>query len=335
MKWLVADWDANKSHVFDRVTSSLKSLGHTCTHISRADKERRADLVAAIRSGEYDILLTWQRFYRMQRDILSAIEDSGIRTLFMDFGFVPHYQTVVFDTAGENAASSWLDHWKTGGPPDLTPDDLQRAEELIVAEAARARTFSAPAVGGIDLIRAPFIFVPLQRPRDAVVRHDSTVHDFRQFLQHILFLARGRYFVVCKTHPLDRDLDLGVPDRIEGQHLIIRESFGAVNEEVCEYLLSRASLVVGVNSNMTFRALTFGTPVTAAGRGWYSGSGALTEVDGIKGLTELCADIPPFPVQRKYVATCLSRQIHMNDLARPEKIAAMLERLGVDAGVPA
>jgi hypothetical protein len=106
MRWLVADWSGNKSHVFEAVLDGLSQLGHQHAAVSRSDMDRREELLAAIRSGGFHALLTWQRFYPMQRDILAAIEESGIQTVYMDFGFLPHYETVVFDTAGENATAA-------------------------------------------------------------------------------------------------------------------------------------------------------------------------------------------------------------------------------------
>lgn len=107
MRWLLADWGSNKRHIFDGVAEGLRRLGHQVTNIPRNDMNRRPALLGAIVSGDFDVLLTWQRFYPMQSEIVEAIGTAGIRTVFADFGFVPHYETVVFDTDGENASSSW------------------------------------------------------------------------------------------------------------------------------------------------------------------------------------------------------------------------------------
>ncbi|MGI9015261.1 MAG: hypothetical protein ACR2GY_13585 [Phycisphaerales bacterium] len=48
----------------------------------------------------------------MQRDILDALTESTIQTIFMDFGFIPHYETVVFDTKGEGAVSQLRESWE-------------------------------------------------------------------------------------------------------------------------------------------------------------------------------------------------------------------------------
>lgn len=329
MKWLVADWGDSKAHIFKDVLAALGQMGHRTTCIARLGIERRGELVAAIRGGGYDAVLTWQRFYPMQKEILSALAESRIPTVYMDFGFVPHYGSVVFDTAGENAASSWPAIWSSGSEPAILARHLDEAEVVMRTQASLARFMPAPALRQLAGLRLPFVFVPLQRPKDSVVKHDSKVHDFGALLRRVLYLSRGRFFVVCKTHPLDKGMDLGVPDRVTGSHVILRESFGEANESLCDYLLAKAALVVGVNSNMLFRALAFGTPAIATGRGWYSGSGALHEVNGLDGLHSL--DVPPpDPVaQRRYIGMCLSRQLPFSELSNPEKLAEMLDRIGI------
>lgn len=327
MKWLFAEWDSGKQTILDSIRLGLERMGHTVESFSRSDTEKRANLCAAIRSGEFDALLTWQRFYSMQQDVIDTIRESGLRTVFTDYGFKPHYETVVFDTCGENATSSWPSAWSTAAMDTLAATDLAEAEELLRAEAARASTMDRPDPLPRAAARAPFVFVPLQRPRDAVVRFDSEVHDFGHLLRRVLFLSRGRFLVVCKTHPHDRDMELGVPDVIPNSHIVLREGVGRRNEEVCDYLLSRAALVVGVNSNMLFRALLFNTPVIATGRSWFSGANVLEEVEGADGLRELSASLPGLTELRRCVAKCLTRQLHRDSLDNPEQLRTMLMRL--------
>ncbi len=295
----------------------------------RNDMNRRPALLGAIASGDFDVLLTWQRFYPMQRVIVEAISEAGIRTVFADFGFVPHYETVVFDNDGENASSSWPAMWQTAEMPSLDGEFVTAAERLIETAALNASLAPCPLGVAFANVRMPFVFVPLQRPRDSVVRYDSDVHDFGSLCRRVLFLARGRYFVIVKTHPLDSAMDLGIPDHVRHSHLILRSGFGADNERTCDWLLANASLVVGVNSNMLFRAITFGTPVIATGRGWYSGSGALTEVNGLDGLGGLWTGVPDRVAQKRYIAMCLSRQLLFSELSSPDKLGALLGRLGI------
>lgn len=329
MKWLIADWDGNKGHVYDGVIQGLSALGHSHQSISRSDMDQRPRLLEAIRGGEFDALLTWQRFYGMQDDLLAAVKESGIKTVFMDYGFRPHYDSVVFDSVGENAASSWPDFWSDGGPADLRQEDLDTADELIQSVASRLRKAKCPPTDGIDRLRFPFVFVPLQRPEDAVVKYDSSVNDFGAMFRRVLMLARGNQFVVCKTHPLDQNLELGVPERVDGNHLVLRSNSGRMNELICDYLLTNASLVVGVNSNMLFRATLYGTPVIALGSGWYSGSGVVHEVAGLEQLNSLLVPPPDIDLQVRYIATCLSRQLHFEELSDPARLSRVLERLDV------
>ncbi|MCH7477097.1 MAG: hypothetical protein IIA14_03230 [SAR324 cluster bacterium] len=328
MKWILADWGENKRHIFDAVSSSLRAYGHDCFSVPRNDMARRSELLEAISGGEYDALLTWQRFYPMQRDLIDAVENSAISTVYMDFGFIPHYGTVVFDMQGENATSTWPEIWNHAieKPSQYFLDE---ADHLMREETARARTMSIPEVPEIQILQFPFVFVPLQRPNDSVVRYDSEVHDFGRFVRRILYLAMGRFFVVIKTHPLDRDLDLGIPASILGSHLLLNRDFGAENEPLCDFLLSRAALVASINSNMLFRALVLGTSALAAGRGWFSRSKAISETEDFGTLASLRTGLPDLEAQRRYIAMCLSRQLTFDALSDLEKCADVFERIGI------
>jgi hypothetical protein len=193
MRWLIAHWGDDKKHVFDGVTSALSKLGHECVFIPRHDASRRQELLDAIQSGGFSGMLTWQRFYPMQRDLLDVVHTSSLPTVFMDYGFYPHYETVVFDTQGENAVSTWPALWRSGFvPPDAIYE--QRAMTLIRERAAAARCLSMPEE--LSGLQFPFLFVALQRPQDSVVRYDSNVHDFGEFLRRVLPWHRG----VCSSY---------------------------------------------------------------------------------------------------------------------------------------
>lgn len=330
MNCVVAHWGEKKKPIFDAVVGVLESWGHRCVWMQRDDEASRSQLVQAIRSGEHGMLLTWQRFYPMQRDILDAVAAAPIRCVYMDYGFLPHYDSVVFDSEGDNAMSSLRRSWANGGP--VAADDCRVDLDSIGlhSESAAAPVFDASSFEELGLIRYPFVLVPLQRPGDSVVRFDSTVTDFAALVRRVLLLAAHRIFVVVKLHPLDADLDLGVPDHIPGSHLIVRTRHGEANERLCEHLLSQTALVVGINSNMLFRALLHGRPVIACGEGWYTGSGAMHEVGGVAGLTSLSVPAPDWAARRRYIAACLSRQVHMSDLSNPERIRAVFDTIGVE-----
>ncbi|HRQ73263.1 MAG TPA: hypothetical protein PLU35_09570 [Phycisphaerales bacterium] len=327
MRWLLADWGKSKRERFDAVVKGLRGLGHEVVRIPRNDMKRRPDLLEAIECGGFDALITWQRFFRMQRDIRGALTRSGIRTVYMDFGFVPHYQSVVFDTEGENATSSWPAMWRSGGVPTPEPEFMAAAERLVEDAAARVARLDCPLGDDSEVPRRPFIFVPLQRTGDSVVKYDSSVNDFGALVRWVLALADDHWFVVIKTHPLDRELDLGVADHEPGRHVVLRNAFGEANEAACDWLLANASAVVGINSNMLFRAMCFGTPVIATGRGWHSGSGVVHEVDGVAGLESLSVPDLDRSAQVRYIGFALSRQLQFSELTDPGKLGPLLARL--------
>lgn len=330
MRWLVVHWGEKKKHIFDAVVGVLKSWRHDCTWMQRDDETTRARLVEAIASGAYDALLTWQRFFPMQKDIVEAIASTSIRRVYMDYGFLPHYDSVVFDSEGENACSSLRRQWMDASTSSEDESRVDPQVDAILRGYSAAPVGDPPACMELGLIRYPFVLVPLQRPSDSVVRFDSTIRDFAALVRRVLLLAAHRVFVVIKLHPLDADLDLGVPDHIPGSHLILRTRHGDLNERICDYLLSQAALVVGINSNMLFRALLHGRPVIACGEGWYSGSGAVHEVNGVSGLTSLSTPAINWAARRKYIAACLSQQVHVRDLSNPERIRMVLDTIGVE-----
>jgi hypothetical protein len=320
LNWIIAHWGDKKRHVFEPLALSLGALGHRCTWIARDQMTGRPELLGAIRSREFDGLLTWQRFYPMQRDVLEALAATDIATLYMDYGFVPHYDSVVFDPVGENAVSALRMSWSrsagaSGDAPDVPAMVREREPSWLEDDLAPC--------DAVDRVEYPFVFVPLQRPGDSVIRYDSRVHNFGQLVRRVLMLARGRHFVVIKTHPLDASLDLGVPEYVRGSHLVIRSGFGAQNESLNGRLLRDASLVVGINSNMLFRAILYGKNVIATGAGWYSGSGAVVEVDGWEGLLSLSTSGPDLAARRRYVSACLERQLLISELSN----AAAVERV--------
>lgn len=327
MHWLVLRWGKSKQAIFDRVERGLAELGHTYDAYDRGEMDQRDELLDLIRSRSHDAILTWQRIYPNQPRLIDAVRNAGVRRVTMDFGFWPHYESVVFDGRGENFESEFRESWANGGPRHSVAD--AEIDRVIREALDDAHTGGAAEPRPLRNLPRPFVFLPLQRPGDSVVRFDSDVHDFGELVRRVLFLARGRYFVVVKVHPLDRDLDLGVPDEIPGVLKVIRAGFSRHNERMNALLLSRAALVVGINSNMLFRAMLYDTPVIALGRGWFTGSGAVCEVDGLESLRDLSAPHVGRRIRRRYIGACLGRQIVFDGLDRPEHLHRVLSQLGV------
>lgn len=327
MRILLAHWGDKKRHIFEPIAFGLKSLGHECAWIARDDMAERPRLLDEIRSNRIDLLLTWQRFYPMQSEIGDAIRQAGPRTLYMDYGFVRHYESVVFDSLGENAASALRQSWSQVAAIGMPNVDLG----AIAAEhAPRAILDEGELPEWFERVEYPFVFLPLQRAHDSVIRFDSTVHDFGKLVRRVLLLARGRFFVVTKVHPLDADQNLGVPEYTARSHLIMRSGFGPANEAMNRCLLRDAALVVGINSNMLFRAMLYDRPVIATGSGWFSGSGALIEVAGVDGLRSLVVPPPDYAARRRYMSACLARQLLITELSEPEALERVFRAAGVE-----
>ena len=333
MRWLIVDWGQSKRHIFEPMIMSMRSLGHDCVAVTRGGAENDERVAGAIRSGSFDAMLTWQRFYPAQESIIEALRDAELHTVYMDFGFLPHYESVAFDVAGENAASAMARRWSSRefAREPVNPVELRATKRLVETHAPRWSFDEQSGDAVLPALYTPFVFVPLQRPRDSVILYDGSVHDFGSFVRRILFLARGTLYVVVKTHPLDNDIDLGLDDYVANSHMVIRTGTGGDNERINETCLRGASLVVGVNSNMLFRALLHNRPVISAGRSWFSGSGAYTEVDGLDGLVSLAGVSPPSRLRWRVVHEAIRSQLLTGELSDRKAVERMLAKLEHDA----
>lgn len=328
MRWALATWGQSKEETFSNIEKSLLSLGHECSRFRRDCSEGRTALLEALESNGFDGVITWQRFYPRDKAIRSKIHELRLKTVYLDFGFVPHYRTAVFDCEGENAQSSWPTAWQRGGVEGVTEADLSNARSLIERESNRTRSIAAPDLLNNRQLTQPFIFVPLQRSCDAVIRYDAAVPPFPDIVRRILMLAKEQFSVVFKVHPIDHGEDIGVPDYVSNSHLVVRTPVGKENDRMTDYLIANASLVVGINSNMLFKAAVVGVPVVALGRGWFTNSGVFTEVDDIRRLQHLKSKLVSYDTRVRYVAACLSRQMLISELDQPAKIEAMLAKIG-------
>ncbi len=328
MNWIIAHWGGGKEEVFKQVAGSLEALGAKCSWMCRSEPAGRKEIIDGLRGGDFDGLLTWQRFYSAQSELQEAVEASGVQSVYMDFGFQPHYGSVVFDPEGENGTSAIRRLGASGELPKPSLGALERVERLRVRGGIDEETMGR-VQRMVETAHHPFVFVPLQRPMDAVIRYDSSVRDFGELIRKVLFLAKGRMYVVVKTHPLEKDIDLGVPDEILGQHIVLRGGFHGDNESACEYLLQNASIVLGVNSNMLWRAMLMNKPVIALGRGWHSGSGVMDECNSLAELNSIRARNTDLMKRTRFLASCLDRQLELGELAEPDSVSRVLGNIGV------
>lgn len=327
MNWIIAHWGSKKREVFKAITDTLGGEGHRFTWVRRDTASGYRELESLVKGGRHDGVLTWQRFYQMSPEMAATITGGKIKCVVMDFGFVPHYSTVVFDSQGDNAESRLRQRAEGNLLVEPSAAEYSKLQELSQQILDSVQVFNKEWPPLLSSVRSPFLFVPLQRPEDAVVQIDSKVRDLGALVRRVLTLARHKYFVVVKTHPLDRDIELGVPDKVAGGHVVVRTGFDDDNERLGDLLLSQAAVVIGVNSNMLFRAMVLGRPVVAVGRGWYSGSRALHEVDGIAGLTELRTLRIDQVARVKFLCACLSRQLTYQQLRDPEALLPLLKRV--------
>lgn len=321
---LLCCWDS-PSKMMTNVAVGLERLGFRIERASRG--QNKADIVTRIQRGGVTLLVTQQRFYGSDRRVTNAIAEHDVHTVFLDFGFTQHYQSVVLDPDGENATSRLrreipgmplIDHGlkpKPTGPRGTAPSPVR------------------PVGNG------PFVFIPLQRPRDMVVRVDSSVRDMGRLVQAVLDITPPQIPVIVKPHPHDRNM----PIRAKGQNLhICRMGFSPRNEQINEWLLAHAAVIVGINSNMLYRAIEYNKAIIAVGTGWFSDANVVTTVNGIDGLSELSTlyvdqperYIPDWLYRQRYLHATLQRQILIDDLTKPECLAPVLRRCGLGHVIP-
>lgn len=107
------------------------------------------------------------------------------------------------------------------------------------------------------------LFVPFQRPSDTVTNHFAgpavSVYEFQSWVSYISSqLSRTEWVVVCKNHPLDKDLP-----KIDG--VIYADDGTHIND-----LLELADKVFLMNSGVGVLAMAFLKPVICASSAFYA-----------------------------------------------------------------
>ncbi len=304
---------------------ALPALGFQVHSIERKGGTWDRDVAKLAEDLGPRLFVTWQRLYPGvgQKVVEPALTKAGVRRLFLDFGFWPHYGSAVMDPQGENAASSIVGHFD-----DLDAEPRHRMainRELPRVKQIGAEISKRVARANPPLVRADFDLLIMQRGGDRVLHYDSEFGDSKALVQGMIAAARKRgRFLVIKAHPLDKALPRkGIAG--DGYVLLPREARGGANDDGLAWLIHHAERVIAVNSTVLYMAMFAGKRVTALGRGWFTGNRVLHEAEDLDQVW----DDPGFDRgrQERFLALLLSRQLTLEQFKRPELVADRLFRI--------
>lgn len=316
---------------------SLVALGFDVSLIARKGKTWQQEAVRHIRDHKPRLCVTCQKFYPGHgRVVQDACRYVGTRTLFIDYGLWPHYGSVFFDGEGTNATSSIAGHLdrevrrvpipafvKASQKVDAMIQELQQRAEAADAEKERL---------GLEGLPESFTFLALQRSGEMNLRCDA--HKSRQDMNRVLWdtvdaAKRAKQFVVAKTHPVDKKVDL-TGKALEGKHyrIVGKQEHIADNDHVFFWLLKHCGHLITVNSSTAHLAMALGKPVSCMGRGWFSGNRVVAEVYKVRDALKT-PKVDKARV-RTFLNLLASRQLTMDECGQPQAVQALLEMLFPD-----
>jgi hypothetical protein len=324
-KTLILDW--GNGPVLDHIAAALSKLGHTVIRHPRSGP-KRADIIHLIERERPNLCVTRQRLYIQDARVNEALVAVGCRTLFVDLGVWPHYQTYLMDCAGDNAASSIV-----GNLARLESDPAIRASaDLYEPEVARMRdallkraeeASSRPKELGLEDLRDYSLLV-LQRGGDQVLIHDGPKawrNPKTLALSVIAEVERTNRFVVVKPHPMSAD-DFDIAP--EGPHHRVVDGFrcGALNDRQLAWLMVNANNAIMINSTAHFQTLALGVPTVCLGRGWFSDNGVVVEAGNLKDALSATTALPG---AERYLCHMLSRQMPVAKFGDPTSLEDLMQ----------
>jgi hypothetical protein len=326
-KALVLDW--GNGPILDHIAEALSKLGNTVIRHPRSGP-KRADIIHLIERERPNLCVTRQRLYIQDAKVNEALVAVDCRTLFVDFGVWPHYQTSLMDCAGDNAASSI-----TGNLARLDSDSAIRARaDLYEPEVARMRdtllkraeeASSRPKEFGLEGL-GEYSLLVLQRGGDQVLIHDGPKawrNPKTLALSVIAEAERTNRFVVVKPHPMSaKDFDLAP----ESAHHRVVDGFrcGTQNDRQLAWLMVNANNAIMINSTAHFQTLALGVPTVCLGRGWFSDNGVVVEAGN---LTDALSATTALPGAERYLCHMLSRQMPVAKFGDPTSLEDLMQWL--------
>lgn len=333
---LLIPWKETLKRASINIAEVLPQIGFETHTIMRAQDDWKDAAVAFIEKRRPDLVVYWQRFYAgWGTELNTLLDEYAIPRLVMDFGVWPHYDTAIFDTMGENAASSVvgrLDALDATTRHRAAADAQMPLLEDMRATILRRAKEAEPKLADLGLGWLPekFIFLCMQNSVDQVVLNDApqSRRNSTGFVSDVCREARRQgKFVVIKTHPNDKTLDVPTVAAkfTDVARFLPQSKWGADNERIMDWLLVNCGYMATINSTVHMRALAVGTPVVAMGSGWFTGNNVVSQFSTIRGLINGPEELNEKRVER-YLLHMLSRQLRNEDCKNPDKVKELLGR---------
>ena len=332
------------------IIATLPKLGYEVHVIRRGIGAWLKDAVGFIEKhhGDVKLFVTWQRLLpRWGLKIKAVLNRYNIPQLYIDFGVRNHYNSAVFDTSGENAASAMpnrLDEYEADADrraaADAEASTLMDMRSQLEARAAYAdKNKDVLKLRGIP---KDFIYVVLQRTGDLVCKNDAPgkrTSMQRLMVELLAEATRQKRFVVIKLHPLDDKVKLDGMDLTGPYYRIIPKTAmnraaltrmqppnSSVNDMIMAWLLKNCSHMITVNSTVIFSALALHTPVCALGSGWFTGNHVVNECKTLSGALLVRPKTPHARMDR-FMLHMLSRNRTIDECKDVRRVGLLLDLL--------
>lgn len=205
-----------------------------------------------------------------RQSLYRAIRKSKISYWTFDRGALP--DSWFFDTNGFNADSStyWAEHWDyplSEEEKAFVEDkcsELRNSDATLEKNGARVGSQQLREIFGLSSQKV--IFVPLQRPKDTVIKHFAgPVKNQRTFANWVGDIAEkldpSEYVIVVKKHPLEQNIPK------------IPNVYIAPDETHVHDLLELCDKVLLINSGSGVLSMAFRKPVVYCGTPFYKVTG--------------------------------------------------------------
>lgn len=273
-----------KSATFNALRQVFPLLG-TCLYIDEKDFVKESDLIKYVISNRIDRVFMLNPYGNEHRTSLyTSLKNNNIDILVFDRGALP--DSWFFDSHGFNFDSKTY-HPQNWDIP-IKEDDIEYTKKYIIdlingsdtLEHNGARRSAEFLREKYNLGSKKIIFVPFQRPSDTVTNvfagAAGSVSGFQEWIDYInTNLPKHEWVVVCKNHPLEKDLD-----KING--VIYIDDNTHIHD-----IIELSDKVCLMNSGVGLISLAFKKPVICCSDAFYSHDGMAITANSKEHLLEL------------------------------------------------
>ncbi|HED3065932.1 TPA: hypothetical protein R4057_002912 [Kluyvera ascorbata] len=228
------------------------------------------------------ILNPYGNEYRLS--LYVAMRKAGVNYIVFDRGALP--DSWFFDSNGFNydSLSYHPDKWMK----DLNSDQVDRVKRYLfeICNGEDTLEHNAPRKTArflkekYKIGNRKVLFVPFQRPSDTVTTYFAgAANSVAEFQEWVIFIARNlskrEWVVVCKNHPLERELP-----KVDG--VIYADDDTHIHD-----LIELADKVFLMNSGVGVISLAFMKPVICASHSFYAHDGLAIEVNEVNSALAL------------------------------------------------